>query len=189
MEHYTNGTSAAAALASRTAHRIHDALEAEYGEQFLALSLHQRAVILKALLVHTAEWPMDSADLIRSVLGPANPRQHVRQRDNIRRFLGYGVVDADDAIYCASDRATFWATGPLAPETRRPIVVPLPACMSGQALPHSVSAPLAWFAPVQPGRQSYQGWGCRYLRPKKSTNFGYCPRNHSPTPIRRIEAP
>ncbi|WP_210262896.1 S8 family peptidase [Bradyrhizobium brasilense] len=180
MEHYTNGTSAAAALASRTAHRIHDALEAEYGERFLALTLHQRAVILKALLVHTAVWPMDSAELIKSVLGPANPRQHVRQRDNIRRFLGYGVVDASDAIYCASDRATFWASGSLAPETRRPIVVPLPACMSGQALPHAVSATLAWFTPVQPGRQSYRSVRLSLLTSEDIDQFRVLPAKSQP---------
>lgn len=155
-EHYTSGTSAAAALASRTAHRIHDALEDTYGQDFLSLPHHQRAALLKALLVHTASWPQDSAELIKSVLGPADAKQFVRQKDNIRRFLGYGVVSPDDAIYCASDRATFWAVGTLAQETRRSVVVPLPACMSGQSLPHSVTATLAWFTPVHPGRQSYR---------------------------------
>lgn len=35
LDGYTNGTSAAAALASRTCHRIHDALEATYGAEFV----------------------------------------------------------------------------------------------------------------------------------------------------------
>jgi hypothetical protein len=155
-EHYTCGTSAAAALASRTAHRIHDALEEAYGEQFLSLTLHQRAVVIKALLVHTAAWPTDSAALIKSVLGPPDPKQHVRQKDNIRRFLGFGIVSAEDAVYCASDRATFWVAGTLGSEKRRSITVPLPACMGGKAQPHSIQATLAWFTPVLPGRQSYR---------------------------------
>src|SRR5690606_31720404 len=37
-EAFTNGTSAATALTSRTAHRIHDALEAAYRDEFLELS-------------------------------------------------------------------------------------------------------------------------------------------------------
>lgn len=156
LEHYTCGTSAASALAARTAHRIHDALEDAYGEQFLSLTHHQRAVVLKALLVHTAAWPADSAELIKSVLGPADPKQHIRQKDNIRRFLGFGIVSAEDAIYCAADRATFWTAGTLGSEKRRSITVPLPACMGGQAQPHSIRGTLAWLTPVLPGRQSYR---------------------------------
>lgn len=57
IDGYTNGTSAAAALASRACHQIHDALEAAYGEEFLGLSCVSRAVLLKALLVHPARWP------------------------------------------------------------------------------------------------------------------------------------
>lgn len=170
-EHYTCGTSAASALASRTAHRIHDALEGAYGEQFLSLPLHQRAVVIKALLVHTAAWPADSAALIKSVLGPSDPKQHVRQKDNIRRFLGFGIVSAENAIYCASDRATFWATGTLGAEKRRSIAVPLPACMGGQALPHSICGTLAWFTPVLSGRQSYRTVKLSLLAPDELGGF------------------
>jgi hypothetical protein len=155
-EHYTCGTSAATALASRTAHRIHDALEDAYGNAFLQLAHSQRAALLKALLVHTATWPAESATFIKSILGPADGRQSVRQKDNIRRFLGYGLVDADEAVSCASDRATFWAVGSLGPEKRCPINVPIPICLSGQARPHLIKASLAWFTPVRPGRQSYR---------------------------------
>lgn len=179
-EHYTCGTSAASALASRTAHRIHDALEAAYGEQFLSLTLHQRAVVIKALLVHTAAWPTDSADLIKSVLGPADPKQHVRQKDNIRRFLGFGIVSSEDAIYCAADRATFWAAGTLASEKRRSITVPLPACMGGQAQPHSIRGTLAWLTPVLPGRQSYRAVKLSLLAPDELGGFRVNPSKIQP---------
>ncbi len=110
LDGYSNGTSAAAALASRTCHRIHDALEATYGEAFLRLSSLQRAVLLKALLVHPAHWPRDTADLIKTTIGPRGRGQAGKQKDNIRRFMGYGYVDAEDAVACAADRATFFAT-------------------------------------------------------------------------------
>jgi hypothetical protein len=155
-EHFTGGTSAAAALTSRLAHRIHDALEDVYGETFLSLPHHQRAVLIKALLVHTAFWPDDTASLMKEVLGPPDNRQSVRQKDNIRRFLGYGLVDADAAVYCAEDRATFWAVGTLGQEKKCTVSVPLPACLGGQARAHSMQATLAWFTPVLPGRQSYR---------------------------------
>jgi hypothetical protein len=179
-EHYTCGTSAAAALASRTAHRIHDALEDAYGEPFLALPHHQRATLLKALLVHTATWPADSAALIKSVLGPADPRQSVRQKENVRRFMGYGLVTPDDAVSCAADRATFWAVGSLGQESRCNVQIPLPVCMSGQALPHSMTATLAWFTPVHPGRQSYRSVKLSLLAPDDFNELRVLPAKTQP---------
>ncbi|WP_089215970.1 S8 family peptidase [Sphingopyxis indica] len=164
-ETFTCGTSAATALATRTCHRIHDALEATYGDVFTGLTHHQRAVLLKALLVHPAHWPGESAALIREVLGPADGRQHVRQKDNIRRFLGFGWVDADEAVACAEDRATFWAAGTLMPERVVNVSVPIPQAIAGQARLHSLSATLAWFTPVSPGRKRYRTCRLKILEP------------------------
>lgn len=164
-ERYTNGTSAAAALASRACHRIHDALEEAYGEQFLDLPRHRRAVLLKALMAHPARWPEETARLIRETVGPTDPKQHVRQKDNIRRFLGYGLVDAEDAVACAADRATFWAVGTLSREQSAIVEVPVPACFGGKARLHRLSATLAWFTPVQPGRKSYRSVRLNLLEP------------------------
>lgn len=156
VEHFTDGTSAAAALASRTCHQIHDALETAYGDAFMTLTHAQRATLLKALLVHTASWPQAASELIKQVLGPADNRQHVRQRDNIRRFLGYGLADPDAAVACTEDRATFWTSGTLQREQEVTIQIPIPICINGQAKLHALYATLAWFTPVLPGRQSYR---------------------------------
>lgn len=165
VDGYTNGTSAAAALAARTCHRIHDALEAAYGNAFLNLSHLQRAVLLKALLVHPAKWHPTTAELIREIIGPADGKQHVRQKDNIRRFLGFGRLDSDDAIACAADRATFWAVGALGPNKITTVQVPVPQSLNGQARPHAMSATLAWFTPVSPGRKSYRSVRLRLIEP------------------------
>lgn len=155
-EHFTSGTSAAAALASRTCHQIHDALESAYGEAFTSLRHAHRATLLKALLVHAASWPPETVALIKEVIGPADNTQHVRQKDNVRRFLGYGVADPEIAIACASDRATFWAVGELPRDKAVEIRVPIPASINAQAKPHSLSATLAWFTPVVAGRRTYR---------------------------------
>jgi hypothetical protein len=149
------GTSPAAALGTRTAHRIHDALEDAYPD-FVGLPGPARALILKALLAHPARWPQDAAAFIVSQVGPEDPRQYVRRRDNIRRFLGIGAVDLDEAVACAAERATLWGTGQLGREEGNVVEVPLPACLAGQARPHEVRATLAWFTPVMPGRQAYR---------------------------------
>lgn len=179
-EAYTNGTSAAAALASRTAHRIHDALEAEYGQEFLQLSNARRAVLLKALLVHPARWPDATATLIRDLLGPVGRGQAPRQKDNIRRFIGYGAFDPDDAVACAADRATFWAVGVLANERSVDVPVPIPAVVGGRALPHYITATLAWLTPVQPGRKAYRAVRMKILDPDDIENLGVAAHGNQP---------
>lgn len=165
-EGYTAGTSAAAAIASRTSHRIHDALEREYGEAFTGLPASHRASLLKALLCHTASWPQATADLIVNCLGPHDPRQYVRRKDNVRRFIGYGIVDPDSAAYCADDRATFWATGELRANEVVIVPVPIPAAMGGQAVPHEVRATVAWISPVRSGSKAYRSVRLTLLEPK-----------------------
>ncbi|NPD15115.1 S8 family peptidase [Xinfangfangia sp. D13-10-4-6] len=164
-ESYTNGTSAATSIASRTAHRIHDALEAAYGDRFLQLPPRNRAALLKALLVHPARWPDATAAFVRRLLGPQGSGQASKQKDNIRRFVGYGPVDADEAVACAGDRATFWATGEVGPEQRVPISIPIPAAYGGKPRPHSFSATLAWFTPVVAARRSYRSVRMKILDP------------------------
>ncbi|MBY3397138.1 S8 family peptidase [Rhizobium laguerreae] len=179
-EAYTNGTSAATALASRTAHRIHDALEAAYGQEFLQLAGTHRAVVIKALMVHHARWPEEAAALVKRLLGPSGRGQASRQKDNIRRFFGYGVFDADDAVACASDRATFWCVGNLGRERVVDVVVPIPAAMGGQARPHAISTTLAWFTPVLPGRKSYRSVRMKILEPEELEGLAVDGHGHQP---------
>lgn len=166
-EGFTSGTSAAAALASRTCHQINDALELAYANTYNLLSHSQRVTLIKALLVHTAAWPLSASELIKQVLGPSDNRLHMQQKDNIRRFLGYGLVDPDVAVSCAEDRATFWASGVLLRDQSVTIQVPIPACVNGQARPHSMSATLAWLTPVLPGRQSYRAVRLKLIEPEE----------------------
>lgn len=165
VEHYTNGTSAAAALASRTCHLIHDALADAYGEGFSSLPAAQRALCLKALFVHGARWPAEAYELITRTIGPHGPGQASKQKDNVRRFCGHGVVDPTDVVAGAADRATFWSVGMLGPEEAKRVDVPIPACVSGQALPHEMIATLAWFTPILPGRKSYRTVRLSILEP------------------------
>jgi hypothetical protein len=172
LDGYTNGTSAAAALASRTCHKIHDSLEATYGEAFLALPPIERAVLLKALLVHPARWPRDVADVIKATVGPWGRGQASRQKDNIRRFIGFGSVDASEAVACAADRATFFASGSLRRDRSVTIAVPIPLAMGGKARPHSLSVTLAWFTPVSPGQKSYRTCRLKILKPASIGDLG-----------------
>ena len=180
VDAFTGGTSAAAALCSRAAHRIHDVLEEAYGEDFLTLPIPYRAVLIKALLAHPARWPDQTASFIRQVVGPNDNRLHVRQKDNIRRFLGFGIVDAEDAVACAADRATFWAAGTLPADSVSDVEIPLPVAMSGRASPHFVAATLAWFTPVVPSRKAYRSVRLRILEPIELEGLAVKPYGNQP---------
>ncbi len=180
FEGYTNGTSAAAALASRACHRIHDALEAAYGRTFLDLPQRHRAVLLKALLAHTAQWPSDTAEFIKQTLGPADSKQHVKQKDNIRRFLGYGMVDADSAVACADDRATFWAVGEIKEKEVVHVPIPIPGAINGKAQPHLMVATVAWFTPTRPGCSAYRAVRLKLLEPEDVATLGAEPNKGQP---------
>ena len=110
--HFTMGTSAATALATHSAHRIFDAIEDAYPQLIGPMPLAERAVLLKALLVHSASWRGSDA-FVRPIIDPSSNLHHEHWRREVCRHLGYGFVDPEDAIACASDRATMWATGTL----------------------------------------------------------------------------
>jgi hypothetical protein len=120
------------------------------------------------------------AELIKATVGPWGRGQASKQKDNIRRFFGFGTVDASDAVACAADRATFFATGSLHRDRSTTITVPVPLAMSGKALPHSLSATLAWFTPVSPGRKSYRTCRLKILKPLTISDLGVSAHSWQP---------
>jgi hypothetical protein len=174
----TIGTSVAAALTTGIAIRSHEVLEATY-DDFLRIPGPQRALLLKALLVHCANWT-DARDLIIEVLGPSDPKQHVRQKDNVRRYLGYGAIDSKIVLSCAADRATLWAVGNLARDRGHTFSIPLPAALSGKAQSHELSATVSWFAPPRIGSAKYRGARLKLLEPNELMTLGVAASKHQP---------
>ncbi|MGN6496892.1 MAG: S8 family peptidase [Tsuneonella sp.] len=157
------GTSVAAALATGVAARAHEALEAAYPD-FVQLPSGQRAALLKALLVHGARWT-SARDLLIEILGPPDNKHHYRQKDNVRRYLGFGAYDPELIINCATDRATLWGVGAMPSDDGRRFRLPWPGAMTGKAQPHSVSATLAWFSPPQPATVAYRAIRMKIVEP------------------------
>ena len=160
--HFTIGTSAATALATHSAHRIFDALEEAYPDLIGQMQLSERAVLLKALLVHAASW-RGSENFIRSVVDPGAQMHSEHWRREVCRHLGYGFVDPEDTVACAADRATMWATGAIGPEGSITFDVPIPSVFGNNPSPREVRATLAWFAPTRPGRLAYRSVKLRIL--------------------------
>lgn len=153
---WSGATSGAAALATRAAHAIHDALEAAYPTEYVPLGLRHKALLIKALLAHRTRLPEDGRQLIEEVFGPTETKLHARRASNVFKLLGLGVPRLDETIGCIENRATLWGTGFLAADDARIFKLPLPACLSDFSGLRSLSVTVTWFTPVTPGRRAYR---------------------------------
>ncbi|MFM9851169.1 MAG: S8 family peptidase [Hyphomicrobiaceae bacterium] len=153
---WSGATSGAAALATRAAHQIHDALEVAYPGEYGPLSLRHKALLVKALLAHRARVPEDGREIIERVFGPIEPKLHARRASNVFKMLGLGVPQLDETVACLQSRATLWGTGFLAQDDARIFTLPLPACLSDHRGHRLLSVTVTWFTPVTPGRRAYR---------------------------------
>lgn len=174
----TVGTSVAAAILTGTAARAHESLETVYGD-FLDIAGPQRAVLLKALLVHCARWTPAHNLIVEVLCQPTD--HHTLKKNQVRRYLGYGAVDADVVLDCATDRATLWAVGSLQKEESHTFSVPLPAVMAGKPQLHEISMTAAWFAPPRVGAANYRGIRLKLVEPKEpAATFAVKPASEQP---------
>ena len=178
---YTLGSSIAAAMATGTAARLHDSLEAEYGDVFLNLPKVQKASLLKALLVHPANWRGES-ERIKSLVNPANVLDWEKERAEVARYLGYGFVEPAEAVYCSQSRATLWTTGSLGSEAAIKYSIALPTEFGRLANIRQVITTLAWISPVRPRHSQYRATKLRVtsLQSEESSKAGVATHPNEP---------
>ena len=152
----TMGTSAATALATRSAHMIFDALmDRDGGSMHAEMEAHFRAVVVKALLVHRARWGSRAA-VLDTHYGPHGTGKHTERRDNISRLLGYGFPNMDEALSCAPNRATLVGYGTIAAGEANIHRIPLPQSLERVTEPRTLTVTAAWFSPVNRRHQAYR---------------------------------
>ena len=152
----TMGTSAATALATRSAHLIFDALmDRDGGSMHAEMEAHFRAVVVKALLVHRAQWGSRAA-FLDTHYGPHGKGKHTERRDNISRLLGYGFPNTDEALSCAPNRATLVGYGTIAAGEASIHRIPLPQSLERVTEPRTLTVTAAWFSPVNRRHQAYR---------------------------------
>ena len=150
------GTSAATALATRSAHLIFDALmDGEGGSMHIDMDERYHAVVVKALLVHRAKWGSRAA-LLDTLYGPHGKGKHIERKDNISRVLGYGFPNIDEALSCAPNRATLVGYGTIAAGESMIHRIPLPQSLEQVTEPRSLTVTVAWFSPVNPRHRAYR---------------------------------
>lgn len=153
---WSGATSGAAALGTRAAHTVHDALLAAYPEAYDQLEPRFKALLVKALLLHRCKIPQDARDLVEDVFGPPGKTKHAKRADNVFRVFGLGVPSIDEVTACLDNRATLWGTGSLGEDSGLEFSLPLPDCLSGHQGLRRLSVTLTWFTSVTPGRRAYR---------------------------------
>ena len=149
---FTFGTSNAAALISHEASRCYDALLEVFEEAKRELPTAYVALLLKAMLVHGAEWGA-LKDKLTQTLGLTTRNQYP---DVLHRFIGYGLPDIDRAIECAKKRITLIGYGELRDGEAHLYELPLPFDFNREIITRRLTATLANFTPIVPSRQDYR---------------------------------
>lgn len=172
-EGYSSGTSAATALATRAAHRIFDALsDPDNGNLLEDVDPSFYGVIVKALLVHRAGWG-GIGDLLDQTWQPQGQGTHVVRRDGIARLLGYGRPAVQEAMECATNRATMVGYGEIpAGEQAALYRIPLPPSLERVREPRALTVSLAWFSPVNIRHQAYRRAKLEIAPENPETRFG-----------------
>ena len=151
------GTSTATALATRSAHRIFDALMDTHNGAILSdADPRYYAAVVRALLLHRAEWDAAVGTELAELYGPHGQGMHVARDDNVARVLGYGVPRLDQAMTCSAERATLIGYGDIHSGRTATCRVPLPPCLAGVETPRAITITLAWFSPVNVRNLAYR---------------------------------
>ena len=153
----TSGTSTAAALATRAAHQLYDALmDPQNGSVLTDADPEYHAVVVRALLVHAARWDESVASKVGDLYGPRGRGKHVERLDNVARLLGYGVPRIAEAMTCTAHRATMVGYGRIESGQMAVCRLPLPPSLSRVEVPRTLTVTLAWFSPVNVRRLAYR---------------------------------
>jgi hypothetical protein len=164
---YTQGTSNATALATRSAVRIYEVLNTlriDLGEN---IPERLTSVLIKALLVHGAKHDHDAHNTLTSVLKtPENSRQF---KEVIARYLGYGAVEIERVLACTEQRGTVLGCGEIRENEIHEYRLPLPPGLASSQVWRRMVVTLAWFTPVNPSHRNLReaklelsavgGWG------------------------------
>jgi len=152
-----SGTSVATALATHNALRILEALEDlpdDPAHPEIDPAYH--AVILKALLVHSARWDDDTMDALKTIIAENGRLHWEHERDEISRFLGFGSPDIERVVDCAENRATLIGWNTISSKETDRFAVPLPAELDGTAGFRALSVTIAWLTPITHSHRMYR---------------------------------
>ena len=144
----TAGTSNAAALTTRAAHFIADALDEVFANDEKSWhELKTRAVMLKTLLAHGASWGA-IGELLDQAYPPHESSKWSPRRNTITQFLGYGQLDVSRVVSGTFNRITLLAQDMIRADQRHEYILPIPASMLNNREIRTVTLTLSWTCPM-----------------------------------------
>lgn len=149
---YTYGTSNATALLTHEAARCYDVLIDVFRTSDQSVPLDNLALIIKAMLVHGAEWGA-LHDLFSEALGFTNRKS---SSDYVHKFFGYGIPNIERSIECAKNRISLIGYGKLKNGEAHIFDLPLPFDLNREKILRRLTATLTYFSPIIPTRQKYR---------------------------------
>lgn len=151
---HTRGTSNATALATHSAARIYEVLDALRGEHEESIPQRLISILIKALLVHGAKQDDDACQIISAVLKTQdNSRQFKKM---MARYLGYGAVQIERVLACTEQRGTVLGCGEIRENEIHEYRLPLPPGLSSSKEWRRMVVTLAWFSPVNPNHRNFR---------------------------------
>jgi hypothetical protein len=151
---HTRGTSNATALATRSAARIYEVLDALRGEHGENIPQELVSVLIKALLVHGAKQDDDACEAITAAL---KTRDNSRQfKEVMARYLGYGAVQIERVLACTEQRGTVLGCDEIRENEIHEYRLPLPPGLSSIQVWRRMVVTLAWFSAVNPDHRNFR---------------------------------
>ncbi|MCL2325727.1 MAG: S8 family peptidase [Proteobacteria bacterium] len=151
---YTRGTSNATALATRSAARIYEVLDALRMENGEDIPRNLIAVLIKALLVHGATQDNNACKAITDAL--KTPENSRKIKEVMARYLGYGAVQIERVLACTEQRGTVLGCGEIRENEVHEYRLPLPPSLSSRREWRRMVVTLAWFSPINPDHRNYR---------------------------------
>lgn len=152
-----SGTSIATALATNGAIKILESIEnipSDTAYPLVDESFH--GVILKSLLVHSAQWNDETIDFLKTVIDPEGNLHHEHRKEEFARFLGYGKPEISRVLGCTEQRATLIGWGTIADKQVDQYRAPLPDGLNAVKCFRAVTVTIAWLTPLNINHRMYR---------------------------------
>ena len=126
-----------------------------------------RAIWLKAMIAHGADWGETGAMLTQLLRNPSNSRKF---KEYVTRLLGYGAMDVDRVSECTAWRVTAISGGDLGEDESHIHAFPLPPSLIGLPIHKRLTVTLAWLSPINPRHQAWRRAQLWFNPPKDQLN-------------------
>ena len=149
---YSCGTSNSAALISNKAAECYDILDrvfiSERGEH---IPSQYASVLIKAMLVHGASWSG-----YENVFIDALDIKGRSKKNELHKYLGYGITDVDKVKECTKNQVTLIGYGDIQQNNGYIYSIPLPFTFHSQKYKRKVTITLAYFTPIKSNLNKYR---------------------------------